>query len=131
MHKTHLFQSLLCLGIEITAHPDNATVYVGESVYFRCEYTGTPALPYWEINGNRHSSSTLPSEYHSTVEGLYLNAAQLSMNNTKYACVFTPYIGGGQFGHIQSHPAYLIVRNFGELMCMYSERTLNRYIMYN
>lgn len=102
--------------IEIVANPENATVFAGESAYFRCIYAGTPSLPSWRIDGINYTPSTLPHGYYSTQDGLYLDKAMVDMNNTEHVCYFTIF-SGGQFTDLESTVAYLsilVIRDFSK-----------------
>ena len=114
-------------SIQITTGPQNATVFEGESVLFRCSYTGTDSLPYWRIAGTTYSANRLPREYISTADGIFITSVETSMNNTKYICFFTIYVGGGQFVNLESLPAYLLVLKYSKFMGIVSSHCLILY----
>ena len=88
---------------------------VGDTVTFRCEYTGTRDLPRWRIGGADYSVIDLLPGHRYTFGGLQVQSVQASLNNTEYRCFFLSYFSG-QFHRVESLPAYLVIRSFGMLM---------------
>ena len=103
-------------ALQIIRGPESVEAMIGETVTFRCEYTGTVDLPYWSIGGTDYSVVDLPSGHRYTFGGLQVQSVQAAANNTEYRCFFLT-ITGGQIQRIESLPAYLVVRRIGKLEC--------------
>ena len=85
---------------------------IGETVTFRCEYTGTNDLPYWKIGDDEYSVVDLPPGHRYTFGGLQVRLQDVYplRNKTEYSCVFYEFIAScGLFRRVQSFPGVLFI----------------------
>lgn len=88
--------------------PTDFNVSVGGTALFKCNYTGTPGIPWWRINGRSYSIRGLPDSrhyYHDYV--LTVRDVTVSDNSSTYQCFF----GSGVFS------------TTGRLFCYYEVET--------
>ena len=104
---------LLFLGIiQITLGPENVEAMVGDTVTFRCEYTGTRDLPRWRIGGTDYSVIDLPPGHRYTFGGLQVRLQDVYplRNKTEYSCFFYEFIAScSLFRQVQSSPGVLFI----------------------
>ena len=87
MYKHFLF--IACLGgIEFTTQPKDATVCLGGTADFSCDYTGTRSHPQWIINSTLYTSSNLPpnTRYDGASRTLVVSNVTREQNNVTYQC---------------------------------------------
>ena len=99
-------------GIKIIQGPESLEAMIGDTVTFRCVYTGTVDLPYWSIGGTDYSVIDLPRGYRYTFGGLQVHLEEvLSLkNNTEYSCFFFEFVAMcSDFRRVESSHAVMAI----------------------
>jgi len=100
------FIDLLCSNqaeIIFEKEPTDTVVYIGETAFFNCSYSGTPDYPIWIINGSNYYLSLPPNHFMTETFLMVTNVSKIN-NQTTYQCVaFTKHSTVGRLTVLGKH----------------------------
>ena len=91
------------IGIVFTAEPRDVVVGCGpgQVAVFPCQYRGTVAHPYWDIDSTEYPSADLPPDY-SYSSGVLKVSNLNEKNGTQYQCFLLALQNGGNCAYRSS-----------------------------